>query len=369
MRKLVVVLCLCMLGLASTDLQAQIKKRKKPKSASKISNFKGNDNVFAGKRYWSFGGNMNAMNYFGDIAPKASLMSTDISFTRPGFGVTATYRFGPRYSLKTSFNYGRISGDDNQTTQLNDPSQWRYVRNLSFRNDIKELSVVGVLDAFKHPGGFTTRKNIVPYLFAGVAVFHHNPKAIAPGTFIPGLNRGAIPLESAGQWVELQPLQTGGVEYSKFAIAFPVGIGVRYKVNRNLDASFEMSARYLLTDFLDDMGTLYTDSGLEVAQMSDTELEALSQNQLLAYAMADRSLEPVATMSGEARDVAAFDAFLTYNPETDRYYGFGQSGPGNYRGTAESNDVYTITSINVSYIMGSGPFMLKLFRKKNAKFR
>lgn len=367
-----IVYLLVLLALAlSNDLLAQGSRgKKRKKMAKKMSNFKGKDNAFAGKRYWAVGGGVSAFNYFGDIAPSASLASTDISFTRPGFNVHAFYRFHPRFAVKGSFNYGRIKGDDNETAQLGDDSQWRYVRNLHFRNDIKELSAVFVVDLFKNQGSYSNRIPLNPYLFMGLGVFHHNPKAIAPASYRDGLNGTEFPLDDAGKWVELQPLQTGGESYSKISVSFPVGIGVRYKFSKSIDFGFEMAARYLITDFLDDMGTNYVGPEYFLDKLGDNvDLNNIPQKTLLAMAMADRSIELTASTTGQTRDVTSFASFLTYNPKTDKYFGFGEPGKGNYRGTGRSNDVYTISTISVSYIIGSGPFILKLFKKKNAKFR
>lgn len=375
--KKVFLYLLVILSLAiSNELLAQgVRGRKKPKSAKKISGFKGSDNAFAGKRYWAFGGGISAYNYFGDIAPSASYASTDISFTRPGFNANAFFRFGPRLSTKIAFNYGRIRGDDSESAQLGDDSQWRYVRNLQFRNNIKELSAVVVMDLFKNQGSYANRVRINPYLFVGAGVFHHNPKALAPSHYFPDIasvtSQTGIPLDEGGNWVPLQPLRTGGVEYSKFSFSFPVGIGVRYKFTKSLDFSFEMAARYLSTDFIDDMGTNYVSTDYFLNKLGeDFDISnGLPQETMLALAMADRSIEPTAIASGQIRDVEGLTSFLTFNPRTGKYFGFGEAGKGNYRGTSRSNDVFAITTISASYIMGSGPFILKLFKKKNAKFR
>ena len=52
----------------------------------------------------------------------------------------------------------------------------RYTRNLSFRNDIKELSSVAVIDLFKNNGTSFARVKWTPYIFGGLALIHHNPK-------------------------------------------------------------------------------------------------------------------------------------------------------------------------------------------------
>ena len=49
---------------------------------------------------------------------------------------------------------------------------------MSFRNDIIELSAVGVFDLIENRNNYMKRPDFVPYVFAGVAVFRHNPKGL-----------------------------------------------------------------------------------------------------------------------------------------------------------------------------------------------
>jgi hypothetical protein len=73
-----------------------------------------------------------------------------------------------------------LKGDDfDSADPYGDKSKFRYVRNLSFRNDIKELAFVAVWDIFGNHGTFLNRVPVTPYAFAGLGVFHHNPKGKA----------------------------------------------------------------------------------------------------------------------------------------------------------------------------------------------
>ncbi|UOQ54538.1 hypothetical protein [Hymenobacter cellulosivorans] len=51
------------------------------------------------KQYNSVGVSINAMNYFGDIVPKASIPSLRFAATRPNIGVNFTHRFAPGFRL------------------------------------------------------------------------------------------------------------------------------------------------------------------------------------------------------------------------------------------------------------------------------
>src|SRR5690606_23421156 len=110
-----------------------------------------------------------------------SRFSTDISFTRPAVGISLSQRMGPRYSLTAAFMYGTLRGADATSADENDHTSgyFRYLRNLSFRNRIKELSVVASFDLFENMGSYMGRVAWTPYVFGGAAVFHHNPQALA----------------------------------------------------------------------------------------------------------------------------------------------------------------------------------------------
>ena len=300
------------------------------------------------KKYTSVGISLNAINYFGDLAPKEDIFSTNISFTRPDFGIWISRRLGPRFSVRGSFNWGRLKGDDFESADPNDENAvYRYIRNLQFRNDIKELSVVGIVDLFENPRTFRTRRPFNPYVFAGVAVFHHNPKALVPEI---DQNTGNT-FPNAGEWVDLQPLRTEGEDYKKIQIAIPFGVGFRFRLEERWDLALEVGYRHLFFDRIDDVSGNYVDLGT-----LDSDL---------ARALSDRSREPVAVESGDTR-VFTPPATATYVGADGNTYttfgGYGNPDPSNIRGDKDDNDIYIVTGIHLSYILSTG-------RYRRAKFR
>ncbi len=325
---------------------AQIKRKQIRKNNKHISNFRGKKNTFTkDKKYNSIAITLNALNYFGDLAPSSKAMSTDIGFTRPGIGVDFAHRFGPRYTLRASFLYGTIRGDDFESADATDSeAKFRYVRNLHFRNRIKELSVVGVFDLFKNEASYISRVQWTPYAYIGITGFHHNPQAFV------GEDSG---LPEAGTWVDLQPLGTEGQQtrldptavnsgiepYKLVQIAIPFGIGVRYRLNQVFDLSFEMGTRYTFTDYLDDVSQNYVDPAVLTSD--------------LARYLADRSGEANAAVSGSPRDFEAINAIAFDRNGDGIFDGYGTEGEFNVRGGKNDNDVYFVTTIRVAYIIGA----------------
>lgn len=337
---------------AVSQVQSKRTLRKNKRSRINIGNrqatFSGARLPFANaKQYITLGVSANALNYFGDIVPQDNILSTDIAYTRPGLGISSTARLGPAFSVRAEFMYGRVSSSDFAVADPeNEEARPRYVRNLQFRNNIKDLSLIGMLDLFPNTATVSLRMRFTPYVFAGVSVFHHNPQGKVPeqAIFLPAhLTNPFVPAQ-AGEWVALKPLQTEGPEstYSNFQISIPVGGGVRFRINNWFDVEAEVSYRYLFTDHLDDVSGHYVDKGL-----LDSDL---------AKVMSDRSLEPVDVISGDPRAIYSAEGVLNRNVssyigadgvEYVHLGGYGQPHESAIRGNAGDNDIFITTTVRV----------------------
>ncbi|MFC6996824.1 DUF6089 family protein [Rufibacter roseus] len=272
--------------------------------------------------YNSVGVSLNAMNYFGDVTPEADFTSLRLQSTRPSVSVHFTRKLTPRFFARGTFTWGRITGDDSKSASPNEAeNEPRYKRNLSFRNDIKELSLIGIVDLFENRRTYLRRPDFTPYAFAGIAVMHHNPKAYYDG--------GAI----ASGWYELQPLGTEGQyaenregypdPYSRVQFVIPFGLGVKYRIDRRWDIGFEVTWRKTFTDYLDDVSTNYANKG----DLRSEEAKVLS----------DRSAE-----TGQYEVVTGPNGF----PHVP---GYGLKG--DQRGDATDKDWYITTGVTLSYIL------------------
>lgn len=355
-----ILICICL--SFTYDASAQFnrnykqKKRQYRTQNSRIARFTGRKYAFSNAReYVTLGFSVNALNYFGDIAPKSNIASTDISYTRPGLGISSSVRLGPSFSVRAAFLYGRVSSSDFEVASpQNEFAVKRYARNLHFRNNIKDFSIVGVLDLFPNPGSAMFRAGFTPYAFGGVSVFHHNPKAKVPEKAVLYASGDTLVLPEAGKWVALAPLHTEGIEnaYSPFQISIPFGLGFRFRLNQIMDFEVETSYRYLFTDYLDDVSKNYADKGLLESD--------------LAKVMSDRSLEPVDVLSGEERFKNVEDEFnrnvVRYTGADEKEYlllnGYGE--PNQIRGSPNDNDIFLTTSCRLIIVIGKSPFAKKI---------
>lgn len=344
------MLVIAILAGASHEAYSQINRKAIKKNNRNIANWRGGKHSFKKNVYNAVGVSLNAFNYYGDLSPSPKRISTDLSLTRPAVGVSFVHRFGPRYQLVGSFMYGGIRGSDNDSADPNDAENgvFRYNRNLSFRNRIKELSAVAQVDLFENQATYISRVRWTPYVYAGLAVFHHNPQAQAPE-----FDAAGNPTGKKGQWVDLQPLGTEGQHatlldsdvnhglkpYKRIQFAIPFGIGARLRLTELMDIALEFGFRYTFTDYLDDVSGNYVDLGV-------------FGDDVLARAMSYRSNEVATTTN-------------TYVGRDGQTYttlpGYGAEYPDNVRGNDSNRDLYMVTSLRLTYIIG------KTFHR--AKFR
>ncbi len=349
--KILLSLGLVLLFLFSTidaEAQRRNKYRKRKNKNKSISRYHGG--AVGGKfRPYSFlSGNVNALNYYGDLAPVNKAASTDISFTQPGFGVNVGYKFSPYAAVRAGFNYGRLKGDDISSDPAETQAYSRYLRNLSFRNDIKEFHMGFEIFLLPNHGGPNVRPPFNVYLFLGGAVFHHEPKGLVPD--MDYTTGGTEVAPSAGEWVKLRKLGTEGQfldgsdvkKYSPFQLSIPLAIGATFRLPGPFDVGLELGYRYLFTDYVDDVSTNY----LPFDQFDDP----------LARIMSDRSAEPVAAWSGIDRSGVKVASGTMSDGNT--YYAAGDVGGGlvtsgdAIRGNPKDNDMMFMTTLKLIWIVG-----------------
>lgn len=348
MRKLFFgIVCLFLILGISEKSYAQFNRKSIKKNNKRIASYRGRKAGFGkNKIYNAVGFSVSALNYYGDIAPQPQRLSTDISFTRPALGLSFTHRFGPRYSLQAQFQYGTLKGSDTESADLGDQDngKFRYQRNLSFRNRIKELSLVAYFDLFENDATYISRVKWTPYAYVGIAGFLHNPQAQAPASGLNGEPLGV----GAGEWIDLRPLGTEGQyatleptdvnsgikPYSKLQAAIPFGIGARFRLNEVMDLWADLGFRYTFTDYLDDVSENYVDLGV------------FDNN--LARAMSYRSNE---LPPGE---LPPLQSYVARNGQTySTIPGYGREHPDNVRGSKSDRDIYMVTTIRLTYILGA----------------
>ncbi|MFH1322128.1 MAG: DUF6089 family protein [Bacteroidota bacterium] len=282
-----------------------------------------------------YGINLGASNYLGEMGGtskegkgttrKNFIGDMKLNQTRFSGGVWARYRIHPLLSAKASLMYFRISGADSLSDYPN-----RNGRNLSFRNDIYELSVQAHYNFYSYPDVTKRgrlRIDFGSYVYVGVGGFYHNPKA-----------RDLL------GWEALQPLGTEGQgriegddgeilkKYSRVQLCIPFGLGFYYTILRKWRIGLEFGYRKTFTDYLDDASTRYPK---DPTIFDDGTPEGEMAGRLSNRTPKNLNLE---TLDGST---------LT----ADNY------GSGAIRGDPTHNDAYMYTGLCISYVVrGKGNF-------------
>jgi hypothetical protein len=193
----------------------------------------------------SFG--VGTSNYMGDLAPLRAMPQVGIQTMRWNAGAQFTRHFSSNFSARFGLKYIRLAGDDNYFDREGEYAG-SYYRNLHFRNDLKELTILGVFELKKNRPFIRKRPLIAPYLMSGIAVFSHDPLARKDAT----TSNGSV---VKSNWVSLhgQTMPSEGVSYGLVGIALPFGVGVRYRISNDFDLAFEAMHRIYFGDYLDDV--------------------------------------------------------------------------------------------------------------------
>jgi len=216
-----------------------------------------NGNVVNAQFSTDFGLNLGASNYLGDIGGQLQtarpwIVDVKPQETRWALGGYIRQRINTHFFVEAQLNWIRICGADSLSS-----NHGRVGRNLFFRNDIEELSLMAdwvFYQATDLGGYFSYKTTFNAYLTAGVSVFHHNPQSMYNG-----------------QWVDLEPLHTSGVSYSLIQPGIPMGIGFFYTFQRQYRIGWNLIATKTFTHELDDVGLTYAPQtpGSEAAAMAN----------------------------------------------------------------------------------------------------
>ncbi|MFN8416183.1 MAG: hypothetical protein U0U66_07610 [Cytophagaceae bacterium] len=165
--------------------------------------------------------------YEGDLCVGFDCMSP-----RPQFGIGGFWRtrlMGSRFSLRSELRVFRLYSND---FFRGGP----YGRNLDFRSTNFEFWVGGQYDLYNYDRVFRRRPLFNHYVFGGIGFMTFNPYG--------SLN---------GEWHQLRPLKTQGIDYGSIAFMGTVGIGVKMKVSYKLTFMTDFALRLTTTDNMDDV--------------------------------------------------------------------------------------------------------------------
>lgn len=191
------------------------------------------------------GANTDNATYFNEIRQVNNHVSKSIYASVTYQGILAARLEGTMGQVESADS--TISGKSNNLVS-------KYVRNLSFKSKISELTLTTEF----HPLqllNFELIPFVSPYVIAGVGWYHFNPQATLQG-----------------KTIDLQPLHTEGQGFAEYPdrkpyslsqFNVPLGVGLRYEMTGMFNVRVEFIHRRLFTDYLDDASTkVYIDPSL-----------------------------------------------------------------------------------------------------------
>jgi hypothetical protein len=207
-----------------------------------------------------FGLKLGVSNYIGDIGgddkkAQAFVLDMKMQETRWSIGGYARYKIGKPDAVKTPWsvevqlNWIRISGADSLTKNYSP----RKIRNLTFRNDIVQLNMMGEWSFFESANlgkDDNSEKNLSAYGCTGLSIFYQDPYAYNPYHYL------GLPT-----WVSLHGLRTEAQLYSgSFHLiqpGIPFGAGVNYTFKKKYRIGWSITWTKTFTDYLDGISGNY----------------------------------------------------------------------------------------------------------------
>lgn len=199
--------------------------------------------------------------FLGDLGGKVGKGTTfikDLNYelTKMMKGAFVTVYPNEWLGFRLAGQYTYVEGVDSIISTHGVDELWRKQRNLDFKSNMWE--VYGAMEFF--PFQYINRNDeeydprFRPYMFAGVGLFHFNP-------------RGSLKDQNGNvTWHELQPLRTEGQGFAEYPdrkpykltqMNLPLGGGFKYIINDNFNVGLELLYRKTFTDYIDDVSTTY----------------------------------------------------------------------------------------------------------------
>ena len=240
---------------------------------------------------WEVGGTVGISSYLGDL-------NTSYRVDHPGLAARlfARYNFNTRMCLKFAASYAHVAASDKDSKNT-----FEQLRNLDFKSNIFEGAAELEFNFMPYKHG-SNDDFFTPYMLVGFSTYKFNPT-----TEYKGETYSLNELGTEGQFL--------GEEYNTLQVGLCYGIGIKLDLSYEWSLNVELSSRYLFTDYLDDVSTVYPDAKAVRALHGD-----------IAAALVDRSVE------------------LGIDPA------IGEKG--RQRGNSKDNDSYQMLTIGIAYYFG-----------------
>lgn len=182
-------------------------------------------------------------HYFGDLNNRAAL-----NRPKPSVGFFMRKQIGNYVAVRLAANYAQLGYSDRYSD-----IDFNRRRNLSFNTHLFEVGLQGDFNFFRFEP-WSDDYFFTPYVTLGAGIFNFNPYA-----YLNDEKYFLRPLGTEGQGSILYPERK---VYKNMAFCFPIGMGIKYNLARNINLMLEVSHRFTTTDYLDDVSLTYAGPGV-----------------------------------------------------------------------------------------------------------
>lgn len=178
--------------------------------------------------------------YMGDINPLYPFAMPDLQY-----GGVLRYNQNSRWTFRFDYTHATVHGSDEKI-------KWRPERGLSFTSVINDFSLMAEFNFLEYYTG-NPKRNVSPYIFGGISVFMYDVFTDVAGTSVNlGEYNTEAPLPEDAKWYDKMFAKNSPV-----AISIPFGMGVKLALSKHMAATIEWRMQKTLTDYLDDVATVY----------------------------------------------------------------------------------------------------------------
>ena len=177
--------------------------------------------------------------YMGDINPTLPFAMADLEY-----GGVVRFNYDTRWTIRADYAFATVKAYDEKF-------KWCPERGLNFTSKIHDLSIVGEFNFLEYYTG-NPKRNVSPYIFAGISVFYYTAFTDVAGTLVDLSDYLTEAAPTDPKWYDKLFGKT-----SSIGISIPFGMGVKFALSKHLAATVEWRMQKTFTDYLDDVATVY----------------------------------------------------------------------------------------------------------------
>ena len=309
-------------------------------------------------QYTTVGLGFGSSHYSGDLTTNMLKKPHFLLYKNARWNVHGHYTryITPNSALRLQLAWIRLLGNDNNYSTDSKGNvvpgmEAPYLRNLHFRNDVKEMTISGIFNLFPNYAKSSARDRLkfTPYFTIGAGLISHQPKAKRPI---------ALPDQKLKYTVNLRDLGTAGQQlpnssekiYSLVVPVIPVGLGFRWKVNNKIDFTMEANLRYTFSDYIDDVGYgAYPDQNVLTSYNPESGIFSYRAGE--AFNSVTRQNRNQNIQSIYSTQTGKVPGPSTTIEDMLNEIGYIPTAPNILRGGSQRNDLYGTIQFTISYIL------------------